>query len=79
MKRYLDPNLPTKTLSLWRRLDSVGAKTTKESELIFCPDQLNEFFKSTQNEATSNRRVKNNAGLDEFAFSNSFDLEVLSV
>jgi hypothetical protein len=39
MKRYLDPNLPTKTL--WWNLDSVGAKTTIENKLILCPDQQN--------------------------------------
>jgi hypothetical protein len=37
MKRYLNPNLPTKTL--WRNLDSVGAKTATENELVFSPDQ----------------------------------------
>jgi hypothetical protein len=65
MKRFLDPNLPMKTL--WRNLDSVGAKNTTEKVLIFSSDQLNYFFTSTQNGATSNRRVKNNAGSDEFA------------
>jgi hypothetical protein len=33
MKRYLNPNLPTKTL--WGNLDSVGAKTATENELVF--------------------------------------------
>jgi hypothetical protein len=68
------PNLPKKTL--WWNLDSFGAKTMTENELIFSLDQLNSFFTSTQNRATSKRRVENNAGSDEFAFSNTFDLEV---
>jgi hypothetical protein len=42
-----EANLPTKTL--WRNLDSVGAKTSTENELIFSPDQLNLFLTSTQN------------------------------
>jgi hypothetical protein len=42
-----------------------------EIELIFSLDQLNSFFTSTQNRATSNRRVENNASLDQFDFSNS--------
>jgi hypothetical protein len=56
VKQYLDPNLPTKTL--WRNLGSAGAKTSTENELIFSPYQLNSFFTSTQNRATSNRRVE---------------------
>jgi hypothetical protein len=35
MKRYLDPNLLSKTL--WWNLDSVGAKTSTENELMFFP------------------------------------------
>jgi hypothetical protein len=35
MKRYIDPNLPTKTFC--RNLDSVEAKTTNENELFFSP------------------------------------------
>jgi hypothetical protein len=41
-------------------------------------DQLKSFFTPTQNGATTNRRVENNAGSDEFAFSNTFDLEVFN-
>jgi hypothetical protein len=46
MKRYLDPNLPTKTL--WRNLDSVGAKNATENELVFSPNQLNSFLTLSQ-------------------------------
>jgi Reverse transcriptase (RNA-dependent DNA polymerase) len=77
MRHHLDPNLPPKTL--WRNLDSVGAKATVDSELIFSPDQLNSYFTSTQNSTTSNRRTTNNdVGSNEFAFSNTFDLEVFN-
>jgi hypothetical protein len=41
MKQYLDPNLPTKTF--WRNLDSVGAKTTTENELVFPPTNCIHF------------------------------------
>jgi hypothetical protein len=47
-------------------------------ELIFSSDQLKSIFTSTQNGATSYRRVKNNAGSDELASSNTFDLEVFN-
>jgi hypothetical protein len=46
MKRFLDPNLPPK--QLWRNLDVVGAKVTTDDNVIFSPDQLNNYFTKPQ-------------------------------
>jgi hypothetical protein len=48
------------------------------NELVFSPDQLNSFFTSTQNSSPINRRVENDEGLNGFAFSNTFELEVFN-
>jgi small basic protein len=54
------------------------SKDYDRKRVNFSPDQLNSFFTATQNGATSNRRVENNAGSDEFAFSNTFGLKVFN-
>jgi hypothetical protein len=54
------------------------SKDYDRKRVNFSLDQLNLFFTATQNGATSNRRVENNAGSDEFAFSNTFGLRTFN-
>jgi hypothetical protein len=46
MKRFHAPNLPPK--QLWRNFDVVGAKVTADDNIIFSPNQLNNYFTEPQ-------------------------------
>jgi hypothetical protein len=79
LSKFLDLALPTK--SLWRNLDTIGAKNTVESDVGFAPNQLNLFFTTLQSTITISTRVADHprqANSREFSFSNTYELEVFN-
>jgi hypothetical protein len=76
MKKFLDPSLPSRLL--WRNLDKIGAKNTTDNNILYTPDQLNDYFTSRTPAASRHTDAANPPGLDDFSFCNTYDLEVFN-
>jgi Reverse transcriptase (RNA-dependent DNA polymerase) len=77
MSRFLNPNLPSKTL--WRNLEAVGAKDSSDNNVIFTPDQLNAHFTSVTNDNLIDPPLRPRMNSSRaFGFSNTYELEVFN-
>jgi hypothetical protein len=80
MDRFLNARQPVKRL--WQNLECVGVKESTDNNIMFTPDQLNDFFAAASPLTTASPKTTTTADessiYEEFLCNGTLDLEVFN-